>query len=64
MAKRTYYPTLTLIVSKICVFIARYNPQLREIIQEEFGAPGIAALDALDAACHLWRETIDVEINP
>ena len=61
MAKRTYYPTLTLIVSKICVFIARYNPQLRAIISEEFGAPGIAALDA---ACHLWRETIEVPINP
>lgn len=64
MAKRLYYPTLNFLVNKICNFITRYYTSLYPIVEGEFGAPGIAALEALETACHLWRDTIEITENP
>lgn len=64
MAKRLYYPTLNFFVNKICNFMTRYHVQLVAIIQGEFGEPGIVALEALEAGCHAWRDTIEITINP
>lgn len=64
MASRLYYPTLSDIITKMCLYITRYSPQLHSIIQEQFGDEGVAALDAVEAACHLWRAVIEVPINP
>lgn len=64
MAKRLYYPTLNFFVNKICNFITRYNVQLKSILESEFGSAGVVALDALEAGCHAWRDTIEISVNP
>lgn len=64
MAKRTYYPTLNFFVNKICNFITRYNVQLKQILESEFGSAGLLALEALETGCHAWRDAIEININP
>lgn len=64
MAKKLYYPTLNFLVNRICNFITRYYVPLYEIVEGEFGAPGVAALEALEAGCHAWRDTIEITVNP
>lgn len=47
MARKTYLPTLVMLVTTICRYTTRYNLIIREFIPEE----AIPAYEALVAAC-------------
>lgn len=55
MAK-TFLPTLVAIVQKLCVYMARYDRQLRDAIDPEW----IPAFNALQLACSAFMAVVEL----
>lgn len=57
MAKKTFIPTLVLILHRVCTYIVRWNTQLRRYLTPEQEA----LLDAVYLACQAFTNSIDPE---
>lgn len=55
MAKKTFIPTLLLILHRACVYIVRWNDQLRRYLTPEQEI----LMDAVYTACKAFTDAVD-----
>lgn len=58
MATRTYLPTLQAVARQLCLYITRYNLQIREALPSDKHA----LLDAVMVACEALTLALEAEI--